>query len=106
MARASRRGPCARRCWPNLEEPQHEVRWLLQIGGHHREIRPAGFDEAGADRGERTEVARHLEHARDERHARKHLDEPVQRAVGTAIDDEDHFEFPANAAPELHQFSQ
>jgi hypothetical protein len=43
------------------EEFDRELRRLLQIGRHDREIRPLRFLEAGTDRGERAEVARHLE---------------------------------------------
>ena len=74
------------------EELDGELRRLLQIGRHHGEVRARRFDETGANRRERAEVARHLEELRGEARARQRFDQRRERAVGAAVDDEDDFE--------------
>ena len=80
------------------EELDDELRRLLQVRRHHGEVRSRGLDQSGADRGERAEVARHLEHLRVEARRAAAPRRARERAVRAAVDDEHDLERAAELA--------
>src|SRR5690348_10985051 len=76
------------------EELDHELRRLLEIGCHHRDVPAARSAHAGSDRGEGAEVTGMVDDLSRDRAAGQGCEQLLPRIVGAAINDKDGLEPP------------
>ena len=85
-----------------LEEVEHQLRRLLQVGRHDTEVLAGGCAESRTDRGHRSEIAGMQQQAGHESGIRQALLELAEAVVGAAVNDEDHLERLAVARFDFH----